>query len=53
MVIPLYVERIIKVQIPIEPTQSGLSYFEEVVRKNGRRLSMKNIKETLDDRFGA
>jgi hypothetical protein len=49
----MYIERIVKFQIPIEPTQSGLSYFEEVARTHGRRISMTNIKEIIEDRFGA
>ena len=49
----MYIERIIKLQIPIEPSQSGLSYFEEVVKKHGRRITMQEINGLLEDRFGA
>jgi len=48
----MYIKKIIRFQIPIKTTQSGLSYFEEVARTHGRRISMKNIKEILEDRFG-
>ncbi len=49
----MYIERIVKFQIPIEPTQSGLLYFEEVVKKHGRKITMKEIKEIIEERFGA
>jgi len=52
----MYIERIVKLQIPVEPSRpgrDGLSYFEEVVMKHGRHISMKDIKKAIDDRFGA
>jgi len=55
-VIMMYIERIVKLQIPVEPSRpdrNGLSYFEEVVKRHGRHISMKDIKKAIVDRFGA
>jgi hypothetical protein len=47
-----YTERMIKVRVPIQPEEDLMKLLEETTKKFGRKLSMADIENVLDESYG-
>jgi hypothetical protein len=47
-----YTERMIKVRVPIQPEEDLIKLLEETTKKFGRKLSMADIENVLEESYG-